>query len=204
MPSNSLFFKVCFLLLTTLVLSCCGGCVCESACVYTELASLEAYHLDNQGFSPTAPVHDTLDAEAYLLEVKFYGKAPEKTCNHMIYDLLNGFATKALALSCHPNAFLSPDTIQTFSIQSTADFNTEYPAGSELRNLFEAQFQSVHDDVFERFETIDSTAYWPPERYARFYLFSSPDEIREHRFIVTATMKNGEIFSDTTSSIFLR
>ncbi len=90
-------------------------------------------------------------------------------------------------------------------LSGTADFNENYPAGSDLSALFEAEYESAFDsNVFFRYETFDSTAYWPPQRFARYYLFSTPDEIQTHRFIVTATLKNGVLFSDTTSSICLR
>jgi hypothetical protein len=205
MPSNSLLFKVSCLYLIAHLLSCCSGCICENECSYTELASIEVSNLDNAGQTPIEPISDTLDALSFMLEIKFHGKAPVQSCSNVLQQCLRSLSNPALAMKCSGPVFLSPDTLRMITIQSTADFNENYPAGSDLSALFEAEYESAFDsNVFFRYETFDSTAYWPPQRFARYYLFSTPDEIQTHRFIVTATLKNGVLFSDTTSSICLR
>ncbi len=204
MPSNRLIIKVFFLFLISHILACCSGCVCEHNCSYTELASIEVAGLDNSGRQPVQPT-DTISALAFELQIKFYGKAPVQSCLNSWKKGLRDLSNPAMAFKCEAPRFESPDTISSLQIYSTSDFNTEYPIGSDLSDLFEVEFQSPFDnDRYMRVDGIDSTSYWPPERFARYYLFNAPDQISSHQFIVIVEMKNGSSFSDTTESIYLR
>jgi hypothetical protein len=208
MPSNNLFFKVFSILLITHLLHCCSGCDgCEENCRYTELGNVDVRNMDNRGVEPVPVLSDTIPANAYMLEMSFYGKAPETTCeNHMkrfLQDLIT--PNKSFAFKCEGPLYQSPDTIQHIHISSTVDLNDDFPQGSNLSDLFERKFQQLYDkNEYYLTDGIDSTAYWPTERKARFFLFANVDSIRPHRFIVEVIMTNGHVFSDTTETIYLQ
>ncbi len=204
MPSNKVVINVFFLFLITHMLSCCSGCVCEHNCSYSELASIEVNGFDNSGSQPVVPT-DTISALAFELQIKFYGKAPVQSCANTLMKVLKDLWNPAMAFKCDPPRFESPDTISDIRIFSTSDFNAEYTAGSDLSSFFEVEFQNPIDkDQYYQVDRFDSTSYWPPERFARYFLFKTPEQISSHRFIVNVEMKNGSSFSDTTASIFLR
>ncbi len=92
------------------------------------------------------------------------------------------------ATACTPGPPLGSGSISGFSITSKADFNSNYPAGSDLSPLFEVvYFGNIDGSNSAPIEELD---FWPKEftreSIIQLRLTEAPAKNNEHTFVISA------------------
>jgi hypothetical protein len=102
----------------------------------------------------------------------------------------------ASAYACSPAMDHARQMLNKISITSAQDFNSQYPAGTELASLF-----SVLDLPFA--SVADLPAGFPAPKTLTIFLKEQPAE-GVHNFLVTINLNDGRKFEFTTGDIYLK
>jgi hypothetical protein len=177
------------LLLLIMQLTACVGCCPDYDCSYGELLEIELRAFNNGDKEPFEVLSDSIPAKALMLKLTYKGSKTE--CPDETAEIRNYFTNAAFAFSCPDNLFESPDTVDSIFIKSTADFNSAFPAGSDLSELFLSR------------SDYSTAVRWRPEYEKNYLLFSSPEQPTAMHFVVEVKLTSGEVFRDSTGLITL-
>lgn len=189
-----------FPLLSEVLISCCD---CnETVNAHYSNTELLLENLDNSK-REILIAGETVPRRAYGIRLLINKKEIACAPSHI------GFLPAAYARSCGcpPDVqFLARDSITNIQVFTVNNFNSSYPAQSdvsELFNVFEQQtFSSIYNYLLNKETTIDhELAYQQP---VNLLLLSAPAQNTLHSFTVRVTLSDGRVFEkNTTPLIFL-
>lgn len=178
--------KIFLLVLMSYTLDCCTGCCDDEICHKIKTTAISLEILDNSGASPVIPQSDTIEALAFM--IRMHLDMDSTPCASRISFPEISLTPRAMAFSCGYNAQL--DSVSSFYIYADSDFSQNYPAGSDLTELFEFSSNPAADRYREK--NID------------LYLFSDPDSVKQFRFFAELVFTDGRVLRDSTTSIVLK
>ena len=180
---------------------------------YIEIDSLSLENFENTG--ETGPYNtDTISREAYMMTVSL---AIEGVL--LSYTRHNtGIFPSSVAHG--NNSFILYDTIIGFRINTIDFFDNNHRAGSDLTDIFNAEFPGGHannvsmsvEDKYryylplpatEMIEELNNAEFTSSGNNIHLYLVSLP-ESTTNRFVVTMDLLDGRTLSDTTDIIYWR
>lgn len=174
---HTLYAGLCTLFLLTAAMCCEEGAIEE----INEISNIELLQYDNSGEYPVVIENDQCPKEAYLIRIT------------PIYEVWSDI-----------NILKSP--IIAFRIITLTDFNEDYPAGSDIYNLFKEypaillgeNFNSPANDSLQEGEPITSLGT------GSFYkvLLTHPQS-GTYQFRVELEMKDGSLVSKETAPVLL-
>lgn len=159
------------------------------------------------------PTYYNWEVKSFSSEL-YYDHADSTTWVHLIgdsivtelisTDFLSQFGpNKAYATSkCETEKFYLQTKFNDFSIKSSVDFNTNEPAGSELKHHFKFKYPCCNE-IDESFENIANRYYnkevsfYGIELYAE--LLEYPTNTGEHTFTCTLYLEGGDSIVSVTN-----
>lgn len=180
-----------------------GCCDCpESTMLSYENCQLIVENLDNAGADPVITETDTILKEAYGIRLLVERSQP--MCQH---NTIPGFgsAVFATSCSCDPDViYTAIDSASAIKIITLNYFNSEYPANSDVSELFLTPKYEPVSTVLSRVGENVNYTFDEPNLNVDLLLFTPPQGSGTYRFKLIIEFTDGKILESQTKPVYLK
>lgn len=193
-------FQLFFILLTIELLVSCCDCKESTYSDYTHCAII-VNNIDNSGDNPEISISSPIPKEAFGISV-IIERSPEM-CN--IQQAPSLLFSSACAFSCHcpPEiVFLPLDSVVSITISTLNDLNDDFPANSDVSDLFFVFSGSEFSDIPAFI--LDSKKEYPysvPTSEETEFLLMEPANAGIHQFEISLFLSDGRVLSQVTEPV---
>jgi len=201
MRINKILVLILFPLIAEVVVSCCD-CIDPFIGHYTN-KTVEVKNIDNSGSEPITTTANSVPKEAFGIRTKLNR---EKTA--CLSPSNSIFIQTAYATSCDcppPNQLLARDSVTAIQIFTLNDFDTNYPANSDVSEFFKVFKGSSFSTISDFRKNYNTILYSESELDLTFdaLLMTPPSLNQSHYFKIKITLSDGRVLEGITTSIDL-
>lgn len=196
--------KVVFIVLTVfavrIFISCCD-CPVTTTFMYS-FGHISVYNLDNSGKELVISQSNSIPKRAYGIRIDLsLLKLSSNTFR------LNAFTdARAFDCFCPPETQYTPkDTITSISVTTDIAFNNQYPAESDVSDLFRVLGSGRYITIGEHLKSPEAIYEntTPDDEKIELFLLQPPDNAGEYLFKVEVFLSDGRILSMTADPVNL-
>ncbi|MBO9614222.1 MAG: DUF5034 domain-containing protein [Dyadobacter sp.] len=194
--------KVTFIFLVAfciqLIVACCN---CPEPTIYQyKFEYVAAFNVDNSKANPIIS-ESPIPRKAYGIKLQI-GLRQLAMRNHNKFSLLNQVC--AFDCFCGPDTTITPrDTITALKITTVANFNDQYPAGSDVSGLFKLLRSDTYIAIDSVIAKPDIYFTRTDTKFLELYLLTPPDRAEKYSFKIDMVLSNGTQISASTKPIDL-
>lgn len=181
------------------ILASCDPCRNYSA-YYYHFDELTVSNLDNSGKTAELSQATEINKNAFGINIKISTKPASS------WFRPNFFNNTAFAWECDDGDY-SEDVVEDIKIFTLNDFNSGFPAGSDVSRLFRVQLHSVFRQLDQHLSYINSISRVLNENKSleiQSLLLTSPDYEGPHQFEIEVHFQDDSILTAITTPVLLK